>query len=227
MDKNEIKSSNSVKIILTIGLIVLALGIIMLLLLKPSKTESGQNNNGNVINQVDDLAIGETKYLEFLWMIDGAFNNERYNNEDFSVNGKTLEKKPNFYCTYDENKKTCTATNFEENYHKLFASNLKMDSVYGDGVAIKWYDKIDGVYTFTNVNSCDAGRMSTKQKMSVVSSTENRMVYKVTYEENLKSGIYQGLHEYDKEFVLIKENDTWKVSEAYYHNPCYMEYTIK
>ena len=69
--------------------------------------------------------------------------------------------------------------------------------------------------------------MNTNQKLVLKDSNKDKMVYQVTYDEELKTGIYKGKHHFDKEFVLVLENDTWKVSEAYYHDPCYMEYNIK
>lgn len=179
------------------------------------------------LNEKDALSLGENKYLEFLWMIDGAFNYERYNQEEFMVNDKVLENKPNFSCTYDETKKTCKATHFEENFHKIFANNIKMNNVYGDGVAIKWYLKDNNGYQFINSNNCQTVRMNNKHTLKVNSIAKDKIVYQVSFDDEVKSGTYQGKHHYDKEFVLVYQDRTWKVSEAYYHDPCYAEYLIK
>lgn len=215
--------------IITIFLIILILfiGIYFVFIKSNQKSDLNKDDNRNINKEIDELSIGEQKYLEFLWMVDGAFNYERYNKEEFFVNDKKLERKPSFLCNYDKDMKTCEGVNFEDNFHKLFASNVKLDIVYGDGVSIRWYEKLEDKYLFTNTNGCDAGRMNTKQKITVENTANNKITYKVIYDEELKSGIYKGQHHFDKKFVLVYENDDWKVSEAYYHNPCYMDYDIK
>ena len=164
--------------------------------------------------------------LYIVRMVDGAFNDQRYNNE-ISVNGKTLENMLDFICVYDEAKETCQGINFEKNYKDIFASNIEIDSVYGDGVAIRWYEKKDNDYYFTNKNSCNIGRMSLNQNLKFVKNDNGKLNYEVTYEEEIKDGIFKGKHEYKEDFVLIYENNKWKVAEAYFHDPCYMEYIIK
>ena len=193
--------NNKFKLLIIIG-IVLIIAIIIFIVVR--------NNNERkklyVIDANDELSIGEKRYLEFLWMVDGAFNYQRYNNEDFYINDRKLEKNPDFTCKYDDEKKTCVGSKFEENYKKIFASGVKMEGVYGDGLAIRWYEQNADGYKFTNVNTCGVGgRMSTKQKLSVVEANKDKMVYKVTFDEK----------------------GEWKVSEAYYHDPCHMEYLIK
>jgi len=193
---------------------------------KGKRSVKVDDTNKNITDEVDLLSLGEEKYLEFLWMVDGAFNDQRYNNE-ISVNGKVLEIKLDFTCVYDEEKKTCQGINFEKNYKDIFASNIEIDSVYGDGVAVRWYEKKDNEYYFENSNSCNIGRMSLKQNLKLISNNDNKLVYQVTYDEEISGGIYKGDHHFEKDFVLIYENGKWKVSEAYYHDPCYMEYIIK
>ena len=220
--KKIIKEIKDKKIIIISVIIILAL--VTILLFKNNGSKS--SNIKYVQDTKDELSISEKKYLEFLWMVDGAFNNQRYNNEDFKVNGKQLERKPDFTCTYDKKMKKCTGYNFEATFKKIFSKSVNINRVYGDGLAIRWYDKVDGVYTFTNVNSCDAGRMSLDQHLEVVESSKDKIICKVTYDEELKSGILKGKHHFDKEFVLVKEDNDWKVSRAYFHNPCYMEHNV-
>ena len=203
--------------------IFICLSIIIILM---CKTSSNNNNTEYVRDNKDAISIGEMRYLEFLWMVDGAFNYERYDNKDFTINGKKLEKKPDFRCIYDKNMKTCQATNFENSFNKVFASNIDMNKVYGDGAVIKWYEKNDNGYTFSNINNCDAMRMNLNQQLKVVETTKTKNTYQVTYDEELTSGPYKGKYHYEKEFVLVKENGDWKVSKAYFHDPCYMEYNI-
>ena len=158
------------------SIIVIIVIVIISLILVCSKLFKLNKNVGNVEDKTEALAIGETKYLEFLWMVDGAFNYERYNNEEFMVNDKTLDKKPDFSCTYDKDNKVCKATNFEKNFQKLFANNIKIDNVYGDGVSVKWYEKRNNEYTFTNLNNCKTVRMSAKQTLVVDDINENKII---------------------------------------------------
>ena len=223
--KELLKRKNIKLIIALFFVIIFTIGIVLLI------SKSGKDVFDDVENissdANDELSIGERKYLEFLWMVDGAFNYERYNHEDFVVNGKKLESHSNFSCEYDSLKKTCRGINFEENYNKLFAKNVKLDNVYGDGLVGKWYEKMDNDYFFTNINNCDAGRMNTRQTLNVVSSSDKKMTYKAIFEEELKSGVFKGHHRFENDFVLVYENGDWKVSEAYFHDPCYMDYYIK
>ena len=175
----------------------------------------------------DALSIGEKKYLAFLWMIDGAFNDERYKDSIF-VNDKTIsDEEKVFTCKY-EDKDTCVGSNFENAFRKVFSNTLSYKDVYGDGLAFNWYEKLDNKYYFSNSNSgtCNISRMSNKQKLEVVEATKYKITYKITYTETIDKGIYKGSHEYTKDFVLVYEDDDWKVSKAYYHDPCYVDYNI-
>lgn len=218
--KSFFKKSNITRIVV---ITIVVVGLVLLC----SKLFRLNKSVGIVEDKNEALSIGENKYLEFLWMVDGAFNYERYDKEEFTVNNKILDKKLDFSCIYENGNKTCRATNFEKNFQKLFADNIKIDNVYGDGAAIKWYDKKNNEYTFTNLNNCKTVRMSTKQTLTVDSISEDKITYKVTFDEEVKSGPYKGNHHYNKNFVLIYQDNTWKVNEAYYHDPCYAEYLIK
>ena len=164
------------------------------------------------------LMIGEEKYLEFLWMVDGAFNNERYQ-ESFKVNGREISKESkSFYCAYKDNNNTCLGYNFEKSFANLFASNITYDMVYSDEKTFSWYKMIDNNYYFTNLTSCSIDRMSLNQTMKVMDVTNKKMTYVISYHE--------GINEYERKFVLIKEDRKWKISEAYYHDLCHMDYYI-
>ncbi len=165
------------------------------------------------------LKIGEEKYLEFLWIVDGAFNDDRYN-ETFKVNGNSLDNDKLFKCIYSKNSNTCKGENFEEAFSNLFKMGFSYDDVYGDKVSFEWYEKIDDYYYFTNINSCNSGRMSIEHNLVIKKIESNRLTYQVTFNDDKSKRIY------DKLFVLEKEKDKWKVSKAYYHDPCYMDYNI-
>ena len=68
--------------------------------------------------------------------------------------------------------------------------------------------------------------MSTKQILELVEKTDNKLTFKVIYVDDIKAGIYKGIHDVSRDFVLIKEDNSWKVSKAYYHDPCFMDYYI-
>ncbi len=74
------------------------------------------------------LDIGINKYLEFLWIVDGAFNKD---NEDYLVNGISLSNDNKlFKCTYNNKKSNeCLGDNFEEAFNNLFASNISNNNV--------------------------------------------------------------------------------------------------
>ena len=175
-----------------------------------------------MLNYDEALILGEEKYLDFLWMVDGAFNDERYH-ESFSVNGKT-KVNSRFTCKYTlKNKNLCVSDNFSDAYKELFSNKIPYDIVYSDGSSYKWYEEKDGKYIFNNVNNCSNGRMNTKQRLVPVLIERNKITYKITFEED-------DMHTpraMEKIFILKRESRVWKVSFAYYHDPCYMDYNIE
>ena len=168
------------------------------------------------IEKNNALIVGEEKYLEFLWMIDGAFNDSRYS-ESFTVNGKKLDdEKKIFQCDYDKNMSTCKGENFEEAFNNLFDNGIMIDSVYGDKISFEWYVKKDDGYYFTNINTCNVSRMDLNQKLEAVEINDNELKFRVTLDDiNVKS------------FELVKRDNIWKVSKAYYHDLCHMDYSIE
>ena len=231
------KSNKLVYIILVVIIIVV---LLIFLITSDKKVSNNSNNisdNSNTNNDTssnavfeldkdDSLSIGVGKYLEFLWMVDGAFNDSRYK-ESIKVNNKVLKSSDiDFKCNYDKENVKCKGENFEKSFEKVFASNITYDDVYGDGHAYRWYEKNDDGFFFNNLNSCNIERMSRNQTLEIVEAKKDKLTFKVKYTDNVKDGIYKGEHVNTKEFVLIKENSTWKVSKAYYHDPCFMDYYI-
>ncbi len=221
-NKDEIKKFNFNKKVLLIILVVVIVILAIFLL-----TRKGENGGSIIFDKDDTLAIGEKKYLQFLWLVDGAFNNERYK-EEFTINNRKMsDSNKKFTCSYGESKKKCVASNFEEEFKDLFSSKITYNKVYGDGQAFYWYEKLDNKFYFTNVNSCNASRMNTKQEMKLKEETSDKIVYTISFSDDVKSGIYKGENKFERNFVLVKEDGKWKVSEAYYHDPCYMDYYIE
>ena len=203
--------------------------IIMVVLLSVTlfKNESSASEEIQVTLKEDDaLSIGENKYLEFLWIVDDAFNDARFNSK-ISVNNKVMnDANKKFVCNYENDDKRCHGLNFPEAFSDIFASNLTYNDVYGDGLAFSWYEKKNDEYYFKNMNACNSERMSTKQTLELVEKTDNKLTFKVTYVDDIKAGIYKGIHDVSREFILVKEDNNWKVSKAYYHDPCFMDYYI-
>ena len=170
------------------------------------------------ITREEALKIGTEKYLEFLWMVDGAFNNERLNGE-FIVNGKKLDNN-NFTCKY-KNKKdnTCVANNFEEEFKRIFASNISHDDVYSDGT-YSWIKHEKGKYVFNINHNCSTSRMNLEQEIKLGSMDSKRMNFNIITKKDNNRVI-------NRLFVLIKESNDWKISKAYYHDLCEMGYYIE
>ena len=179
--------------------------------------------NANKITLTDDeiLKIGEEKYLEFLWMVDGAFNSDKLK-EDFVVNGKSLPKENRvFTCEYKKKSNECIGNNFEKEFNKLFASNIYYEDVYSDGIMYKWHIYEDGKHVFNVIDSCSVNRMGLDHKLSVNNVKDNEITYNVSFKNNNTD------KEINKTFVLIFENNEWKVSKAYYYDLCEIKYYIK
>ena len=171
-----------------------------------------------LLSEDEALLIGEEKYLEFLWMIDGAFNNSKFN-EEFVVNGKKLDNnKKKFVCNYKDKKSTsCISKNFEEEFARIFSSKISYDEVYGDGVIYTWYKYENGKYSFNMLNNCNISRMDTSQSIRVNEIYSDKLTFYVNENNNTEK---------NRTFVLIKEDNNWKISEAYYRDICEMDYNI-
>jgi len=192
------------KIVGLIGIVCLAI-LLFVIFVKADDT---------IISKEEALKIGEEKYLEFLWMVDGAFNNERFNGE-FIVNEKKLDNY-SFDCVYNNKKDSCISKNFEESFNKLFVKRIRPQDVYGDGITFSWYTKIKDGYEFNNTSNCSVKRMGLNQSINIKEIYENKIEYLVYFDDLTV----------DKLFVLEKENGEWKISQAYYHDLCKLDYYI-
>ena len=173
----------------------------------------------------DEVKIGIAKYQEFLWMVDGAFYNPK-NDNAYEINGNKSDSL-SFKCEYRGTNDKCYGVNFEENYNKVFSNKVSINRVYGDGVSLRWYEKKDNEYVFRPAKNCTVEKMSSKQSLVLKEKTSKELTFTVYYKESVSDGPFQGEHSYEKEFVLVKEDGTWKVRKAYYHNPCYVEYNVE
>ena len=89
-DKEKKSIFNSKYLIILIVIIVI-IGLVFII--KHQKTAKEEIELADLKD--DALSIGEQKYLEFLWLVDGAFNDAKYK-ETIAVNDITIQ---------DENKK--------------------------------------------------------------------------------------------------------------------------
>lgn len=195
-------------------LILIILGISIMLFLVFTKADN--------FNEKDILKMGEEKYLRFLWIIDGAFNEKRIDGE-YTVNGKKLDKNNiKFTCDYKkDNKKTCKGNNFQEEFYDLFSQSINYDDVYGDGMTFSWLKYENGNYYFTNPSNCNINRMNLEQTLTIKKIYNDKILYRVTYNTSSTSHLNNNV------FVLIKENNDWKISEATYYDLCEMEYHVE
>lgn len=171
------------------------------------------NADNQYLKDDEALKIGEEKYLNFLWMVDGAFNNSLGN--EFLVNGKKLDKY-SFTCSYNNKNDDCIISNFEEEFRKLFVKRITPERVYCDGVTFCWFTKINDGYKFNNSN-CNIKRMSLNETLKVKEIEKQKVEYLISFNDN----------EVDRSFVLEKEDGKWKVSKAYYHDLCKLDYSIE
>ena len=175
------------------------------------------NNRKLDINLIE---IGEEKYLEFLWMVDGAFNSDL---DEFTINGKKLDdSKKVFTCKYSKsNKDECIGNNFVNSFRNLFANSISYDDVYSDGRIYTWYRYEKDKYIFNNNHNCSIDRMPINQELVIDKVEDNLLTFKAVYKNDHK------IRESRNTFELIKENNVWKVNKAYYYDICGLEYYIK
>lgn len=178
-------------------------------------------NPNEVLSSSEALALGIDKYLKFLWMVDGTFNNERLN-EEFIVNNKKLDNEDKiFTCKYQKIKsKECVSNNFETEFRKLFSKNISYEKVYTDQVIYSWISYKDGKYIFKNLDSCNINRMGINHNIRVIDIKSDKIIYEVTFENRQNSLINK------KDFKLVKEDNDWKISNAFYYDLCGMRYII-
>ena len=171
-----------------------------------------------LLSKEEAKKIGEERYLAFLWMVDGAFNYERYN-QIFQVNGKS-EVNSTFICEYQDNSQ-CIGKNFVSSFDDVFSNSIHYDKVYGDGISFNWYEEKDNVFTFNNSINCYTKRMGTNHTLEPLIIRRDKITYRVTFQDEDNERIFE------KNFILKHENHEWKVISAYYHDPCYMDYNIE
>lgn len=222
--KEEKKKSN--KMIYIVLAIIVILFLIIYFVTKDKTDEYGISPSGVITNPDSALALGEKKYREFLWLVDGAFNDSRYNNH-LKVNNKVVDGNVlDFKCEYDKDKVWCKGENFEKAFSTVFANNITYKDVYGDGLAYDWYEKREDGYYFKNPNGCNISRMNENQTIELTDEKPERLVFKIQYTDNMKTGIYAGEHKIVREFILVREGKEWKVSTAHYHDLCFQDYYI-
>ena len=176
--------------------------------------------NAKLLSSNEALNIGEEKYLKFLWMVDGAFNNDRLK-EEFTVNDKKLSNDDKvFVCKYKK-KNECIGNNFESEFSKLFSKNIDYSKVYSDGVTYSWISIKDGEYIFNNLNSCSINRMGINHILKVKKILSDKIIYEVEFTNR---GANQ---EMKRSFELILEDNEWKINYAFYYDLCGMWYTIR
>ena len=177
-------------------------------------------NNENITSDIS-LKIGEEKYLQFLWMVDGAYNSERLK-EDFIVNNKSLSNEEKvFTCKYNSFKdKECIGNNFESEFKKLFSKNITYEKVYSDGVLYSWVLIKNGKYVFNNVNTCNINRMGINHTLKLSTFNNHKMVYQVEFLNTLTNQLIK------RDFILVLEDNEWKISNAFYYDLCGMRNTI-
>lgn len=178
-------------------------------------------NPNKVLSSSEALALGIDKYLKFLWMVDGAFNDERLN-EEFVVNNKRLNEEDKiFTCEYKNTKsKECIGNNFETEFRKLFSKNINYEKVYTDQTIYSWISYKNEKYIFENLNNCNVDRMGINHNIKVVNIKNDKIIYEILF-ENRQSHLIN-----KKYFKLVNEDNEWKIGSAFYYDLCGMRYTI-
>ena len=219
-DKIEKKKNNKM-VYISLAIIT----VVVLLICFVTNDKNVKENFGDV-DENNALSVGIRKYLEFLWIVDGAFNDSRMGNKIKVNNQEFDENNSVFKCKYDKTNEWCKGENFEEAFRNVFSSDITYNDVYGDGLAVYWYEKREDGYFFQNSVGCSTERMSLNQMLELTKKDSNKLTFKVSYDDNVKASIFQDEHQINRDFILIKENNDWKVSKAYYHDLCFQDYYI-
>ena len=124
-----------------------------------------------------------------------------------------------FTCDYTKkNKETCNGNNFAQEFNNLFSKSIRFNDVYSDNGTFNWLKYDNNNFYFTNSQNCSVNRMNLDQSLTIKSVSDDKIVYRVSYDKD--NMLYS-------DFVLVKENNDWKIKKAYYHDMCDMEYYIE
>lgn len=178
-----------------------------------------------LLTEEEALDVGVNKYLAFLWIVDGIFNTD--DNFTYVVNGKELtDENKIISCRNDITKdKKCIIDDFETSFKNLFAHNIDYQKVTGDDMSSISVSIKDNQYTFKNISLCNEYHMGRLHHLKIESIERNKIVYQVSFEDESIGKVIG--RTYEKTFVLVNENRTWKISKAYYHDSCHMDYNIE
>ena len=176
-------------------------------------------NRKPILNRDEAMILGEEKYLTFLWMVDGAFNDEKLGYSIKVNNHELKDENKSFKCVYQNDKKSCISKNLEEEFKKIFSSSITYKDVYSDGVSNSWYERKNNKDIFINLDTCNIKRMSQEQMIDVDKIEPGRITYVVYFNKNDR--------DHNKLFILVYEDGDWKISSAYYHDLCGMDYNIR
>ena len=185
--------------------------IVLITLLLITSVSYAIYNYHPILSQDKALKLGEKKYLEFLWMVDGVFSNTKYKVNDKEIKNSIISKPKDNSFVID---------NFEEVFHNLFVNSISYNQVYGDGISFSWYKKENDKYIFSPDFECSNKKMGINHEIKVLNINRNEILYSVFFKD------IDDDKEYKREFVLTYENHKWKISKAYYHDSCRMDYYI-
>ena len=172
------------------------------------------NGNENHLTNEEILKLGEEKYLSLLWMVKGAFEDKKIivNNHELDDSQKV------FNCHFNDSQKECIGNNFEEAFNQVFSKNISYEKVYGDGVTHVWIKKIGDDYHFAYNFYCRDNHDEDNYQLSIKSVSDVKIVYEITALNSSKS--------FTRTFILTKEDNKWKISQAVYRDKCMMDYYI-
>ena len=124
--------------------------IVLITLLLITSVSYAIYNYHPILSQDKALKLGEKKYLEFLWMVDGVFSNTKYKVNDKEIKNSIISKPKDNSFVID---------NFEEVFHNLFVNSISYNQVYGDGISFSWYKKENDKYIFSPDFECSNKKM--------------------------------------------------------------------
>ena len=166
------------------------------------------------LNNEEIIKLGEAKYLELLWMVKGAFEDKK-----ITVNNRELEDSQKiFTCRLSEIENDCIGSNFEEAFHHLFSKNISYEKVYGDGISYSWIRKINQEYHFLYNVRCYDNVLEDNYQLIMKSYSDDEITYEITSLDFFKN--------FTRILVLVKEDNIWKISQAFYRDKCLMDYYI-
>ncbi len=224
MEKSLEKGNGTLKLLLTIFIIISVVLGGFILYDKVLKKEDNFNDDGNNIQENDNSnGLSESEALRI-----AKEKLESANNffGDFESSFECSDSIEDGFCYYD------TIDNFKNKFYSIYSSKLVYSDVYNDITNEEQYKYLFGstikvsnnkVYVWNHCTE-GTGGYSLKGNYEIISISDNTI--KAKYLLNQDNSDVGEVHDEEFEMILVKENNSWKIMSATIVGRCTSIYKV-